>query len=285
MKKLLILLVLLFSSCASFHLSTLNHDPIYDTVLVVSSDTQVDTLNEFQFRNKLRNDFNFRYDFARYALSQPRSFDWNNRILGNRYNVYNPYYGFGYNNYWNRDQMWNDWVWGYPYSNGIGWSYSWRNNSWSSNSWNNHYGWNNYYGWNNWNGWGNGYGYNAWHQIYGRQQNVAHNTGRRGSTTTTSRIAIKDKIALGKLSKSRLVTNKPTIINKPVILNKPLVINTKPRINNSRPIFNNSKPIINNSRPTFNNNSRSNTTIRTIPNNPTRSSSNPPTRGNSRKNN
>lgn len=208
MKKLFfLLLTVLITGCASFQISTTNHDPIYDTVLIVSSDTKVDTLNEFQFRNKLRTDFNFRYDFAQYAISQPRSFDWNNRILGNRYNVYNPYYGFGYSNYWNRDQMWNDWVWGYPYSNGIGWSYSWRNNSWSSNSWNNHYGWNNYYGWNNWNGWGNGYGYNAWHQIYGRQQNVAHNIGRRGSNNVISRNIQNNRVVTN--SRPRIINNKP----------------------------------------------------------------------------
>ena len=46
----------------------------------------------------------------------------------------------GYNYYWNRDKMWNDWVWGYPYAN-------WRWNKW--NQWNKPYGWNNYYGWNN----------------------------------------------------------------------------------------------------------------------------------------
>ena len=271
MKKLLILLVLLFSSCASFHLSTLNHDPIYDTVLVVSSDTQVDTLNEFQFRNKLRNDFNFRYDFAQYALTQPRSFDWNNRILGNRYNFYSPY-GFGYNYYWNRDQMWNDWVWGYPYSQPNMWS-PWGYDRWGYN----YYGWNNY-GWNGYNNWYNGpwnnQGYNAiWNR--GRSNNVVYHTGRRGSSN------IQSKVVANNTNRTRVVTNKPRIItNKPRV-----VINNKPRINNSRPVFNNSKPVINNSRPRINNNSRPNTTIRTIPNNPTRSSSNITVRSNSRRKN
>jgi len=53
--------------------STLNYDPIYDdeNYIVVSDDVKVDTLNEFQFRNKLRTDIGFRLDFAQYALSQP----------------------------------------------------------------------------------------------------------------------------------------------------------------------------------------------------------------------
>ena len=157
-KSLLLLLILLLTGCASFQVSTLNHDPIYS---IEGSDAEITVIdNEFELRNLLRTDFNFRYDFAQYAISQPRSFDWNNRVLGNRYSFYNPYYS--------RTQMWNDWVWGYNwnsphrwspfgydrwgynnYGYGIGWSYSWNNRRWSSNQWGNPYGWNNYYGWNN----------------------------------------------------------------------------------------------------------------------------------------
>tara|TARA_R110000764_G_scaffold22361_3_gene55832 strand:+ start:317 stop:1201 length:885 start_codon:yes stop_codon:yes gene_type:complete len=182
MKNLIqLVLALLLTGCASLQLSTLNHDPIYDTVLIVPADVQVDTLTVSQLRWKLRTDFRFRFDFAQYALSQPRSFDWNNRVLGNRYNYYNPY-TYGYNSYMSRDMMWNDWVWGYPYGNGMGWSYSWGNNSWSSNHWNSPYGWNNYYGWGNGYGWNNSsafYG-NHWNN-YNRRGNVAHINGRRGS--------------------------------------------------------------------------------------------------------
>jgi hypothetical protein len=135
MKNLLILLVLLLSGCASFQVSTMNHDPIYS---IEGSDAEITVINnEFELQRLLRDDFNFRYDFAQYAMSQPMSFNW-------RFNRFNFYYS-----YWDRYQMWNDWVWNYPYGNGIGWSYSWGNNSWSSNNWNNPYGWNNYYGWNN----------------------------------------------------------------------------------------------------------------------------------------
>ena len=79
-KRLLtILSLVLLTSCGvNWHVSTLNYDPIYDdeNYIVVSDDVVVDTLNEFQFRNRLRTDFQFRYDFAQYALTQPRSFDW-----------------------------------------------------------------------------------------------------------------------------------------------------------------------------------------------------------------
>ena len=126
MKNLLTLLtVLLLTSCGTtYTISTLNHDPIYEdeNYLLVLDDVKVDTLNEFQFRNRLRTDFQLRYDYAQYALTQPRSFDWNNKLLNTRYNWNRPYYGYsGYNYYWNRTEMWNDWVWGYT-----GW------NSWGS---------------------------------------------------------------------------------------------------------------------------------------------------------
>ena len=249
----LLLLGLLFTGCASFHLSTLNHDPIYDTVLIVPADVQVDTLTVSQLRWKLRTDFRFRYDFAQYALSQPRSFDWNNRVLGNRYNVYNPYYGFGYSNYWSRDMMWNDWVWGYPYGNGIGWSYSWGNNSWSSNHWNSPYGWNNYYGWGNGYGWNN----NGWNNGYRRGSNVSYNIGRRGST-----MSIQDRIGQGAMIESSKRENRVIKEDKIVLLANKI----RKRVNNNNiRIYNNpnNPNINNNSKPRVyvrpNNNSNNNT--------------------------
>ena len=254
MKNLkLLFLGLLFTGCASFHLSTLNHDPIYDTVLIVPADVQVDTLTVSQLRWKLRTDFRFRYDFAQYALSQPRSFDWNNRVLGNRYNVYNPYYGFGYSNYWSRDMMWNDWVWGYPYGNGIGWSYSWGNNSWSSNHWNSPYGWNNYYGWGNGYGWNN----NGWNRGYRNGSNVSYNIGRRGST-----MSIRDRIGQGAMIESSKRENRVIEEEKIVLLANKL----RKRVNNKNiRVYNNpnNPNINNNSKPRVyvrpSNNSNNNT--------------------------
>ena len=211
MKNSLILLVLLLSGCASFQVSTLNHDPIYS---IEGSDAEITVINnEFELQRLLRDDFNFRYDFAQYAKSQPISFDWNNRILRNsrfnRYNYNNRYSwsnGWGYSSYWNRDQMWDDWLWGYQYGNGIGWSYSWNNNRWSSNSWNNYYGWGNGYGWNN---------YNRY-----RGTNVAYHRGRRSGVVNTNGRAHAAMIQSTKVKKRRTVN----IVTPPrkVIRTKPV---------------------------------------------------------------
>ena len=211
MKNSLILLILLLSGCASFQVSTLNHDPIYS---IEGSDAEITVINnEFELQRLLRDNFNFRYDFAQYAKSQPISFDWNNRILRNsrfnRYNYNNRYSwsnGWGYSSYWNRDQMWDDWLWGYQYGNGIGWSYSWNNNRWSSNSWNNYYGWGNGYGWNN---------YNRY-----RGTNVAYHRGRRSGVVNTNGRAHAAMIQSTKVKKRRTVN----IVTPPrkVIRTKPV---------------------------------------------------------------
>ena len=68
---LLFLTLLLLTSCgSSWNVSTLNHDSIYQDENYID----VEFLNESQFRNKLRTDFQFRFDYAQYALSQPASF-------------------------------------------------------------------------------------------------------------------------------------------------------------------------------------------------------------------
>ena len=279
MKNLLLLLiVLLTTSCATFTVSTLNHDPIYEdeNYYVVGDNIKVDTLNEFQFRNKLRTDIGFRLDFARYALSQPVSFDWNNRLLGRQYDSrYNSYY-------WNRDQMWNDWAWGYTGWNswgsphrwspfgydrwGYGFYYGWNNHGWGYNGYYGN-GWNNY-GWNNY-GWNNYYGQNNWYGRRGRN-NVSYINGRRGSTMT-----IRDRIGQSSMiesTKPRVNVTKPRVnVTKPRVNNTRPVINTKPkddirtlypsgfinsnpttRPNNTRPRVNNTRPRVNNSRPVIN---------------------------------
>jgi len=206
-KSIFLLLILLLTGCATFQISTLNHD----SVRIVN--------NEFELQRLLRTDFQFRYDFAQYALRQPRSFDWNNRILGNRYNYY-----------WNRTQMWNDWVWGFPYYQLHSWSY-WRYN---------YYNWNNHLNPN----WGRSY----------------VNNNRKNTTIIRDRRAHASMIQSTK--RTRVVTNKPRIRTKPRINynTKPVIINRRPPSNNnSRPIFNNSRPVTNNnSRPNNNNRTRSN---------------------------
>ena len=260
-KSLFLLLVLLLTGCATFQVSTLNHDPIYT---IEGSDVEINVINnEFELQRLLRTDFNFRFDFAQYAISQPRSFDWNNRILGNRYSFYNPYYS--------RTQMWNDWVWGYNWHSPHRWSpfgYDrWGYNWYSPYQWSpfgNNWGSYQYYGWNNY-GWNNGF-YNRY-----RGTNTAYHTGRRGTTTTRNGRA---HAAMIESSKRRVVNNNRVVTTprtRTVIKNKPRVINNKPRINNPRPIPR----------------QRVNTPTRTrsIPNTSTRSSNSTPTRSNSRRKN
>ena len=250
----LLFLGLLFTGCASFQISTLNHDPIYN--LEVPANIQVDTLTVSQLRWKLRTDFRFRYDFAQYALSQPRSFDWNNRVLGNRYSFFNQY-SFGYNTYMSRDMMWNDWVWGYNSYSPHMWS-PFRYNRWGYNSysWNN-YGWNGYYG----NGWGwrqqmNGY---AWHNR--NRSNTIRVNSRRGSNNIENRVVVnrnRSRVNV-KEKKVDLIANK---IRKRVN-NKNIRVYNNP---NNPNLNNNSKPRVyvrpnnnsNNSRQTVNTSSRSN---------------------------
>ena len=276
MRHILILIsfALLTTSCGTFKVSTLNYDPIYDSngneieVTVIKSQGQFDRL--------LRTDFTFRYNYAQYALSQPRSFDWNNRVLGYRNNFYNPY---GFNmwgtSYWNRDQMWNDWVWGYTGWNSWGSPHRWSPFGYDRWGYNIHYGWNNhgwgYYGngWNNYygNGWNNYYGQNNWYGRRGRN-NVSYINGRRGS--------ISNEV----ITNRRVNTNKPrtiknnndVVINKEIIklrrnnpniriINNPSNNNIKPR-GYSRPELNNNNRNNNNTRPVIRNNSRPNTNTR-----------------------
>ena len=261
MKKLILFIGLLLTGCSTtWHVSTTGHDPIYDTVLEVPAGVQIDTLSSSQLRWKLRTDFRFRYDFAQYALSQPRSFDWNNRVLGNRYSFYSPY-SFGYNSYWNRDQMWNDWVWGYPFFKSHMWS-PFRYDRWGYN----HYGWNNY-GWNSW-GWngyyGNSWGWRqqmndyAWH--HRNRTNTAYINGRRSSMSQSDRQGIAAMIETSNRNNSRVNVKEEKI---DLIVNK-----IRKRVNN-----NNIRVYNNPNNPNLNNNSKPRVYVR--PNNNS-NNNNPP---------
>ena len=258
--KLLFLGLLLLTGCSTtYHLSTLNHDPIYDTVLEVPADVQIDTLSVSQLKWKLRTDFRFRYDFAQYALSQPRSFDWNNRLLGNRFNRYSPYWSYSYS--WNRDMMWNDWVWGYPFFQSHMWS-PFRYDRWGYN----YYGWNNY-GWNGYNNWYNGPfhnpGYNvAWNSSR-NNNNVAYVNGRRGSNNVVNRINTNSNI------ENRVVINRNTPRVNVKEENIDLIVNKiRKRVNN-----NNIRVYNNPNNPNLNNNSKPRVYVR--PNNNS-NNNNPP---------
>ena len=284
MKNILgLLLGLLLTSCGvGFQYTTLNHaghiDGIYssnDVVLEVPSNVQIDTLNEFQLRRKLRTDFQFRWDFAQYAMNQPYGWYMSNYSF-NRWRPYNPF-----NVYWNSTQYWTDWAFNYPFQT-------------------NYYGWNRpYWGWNNswWNGYNNWYN-GPWHNpgynvIWNRSQrnNVAYINGRRGSNNIQNRIIANntnrtirtypnnnkiDKIVntiRTNINNNNINNNNNNNNNNIRIYNKPNNINnnSRPRINNN-PI-NNFKPINNTPRPTYNSNTRVNNNSRSSNSNSVRSNS------------
>lgn len=174
-------IVLLLSSCAGlqFKYATLNHAGYVDGIYNSNQSVKIDTLSYSQFKWKIQNNFQFRYDYAQYALSQPLSFDWNNRLLGFRYNRFNRWGSYyGYNYYWNRTQMWNDWAWNYN------WHYNWGwNDPFWNRPWRNGY---HMYG-NYWNPYNPYLGYNShFYPNYNYRQrsnrNVAYINGRRGSS-------------------------------------------------------------------------------------------------------
>ena len=222
MKKVLLVLSVLLIGCTTYQ-PIASVDPIYGY-------TTKTIENEFELQRLLRTDFKFRYDFAQFAMRQPITWQWNNRMFRfgfnryNRYNYWNPYYpsnGYysGYYYSQNYTQLWNDWLWGMG----------------SSNWWN---GWN-----NNQNNWYNG--------PYGNMgYNVVYNSSRRTSENTIANRIVN----LQDTNKRRVKPNVTPIVTITNYNNKP-IITTKPKpiiINNSRPPINNNRPIINN-RPSINN--------------------------------
>jgi hypothetical protein len=212
MKKILLILGLLLTGCSTtWQVSTVGYDPIYNTVLEVPADVQIDTLSYRQLQWKLRTDFSNRY--------------WN------------------YNYYWNRDIMWHDWVWGYPYSN-WGWN-SW--NHWNRPYWGwNNWGWRqeiNNYAWQHRNRPNTAY-------INGRRNNIQSSRRVATTNTRSIRITPTIKPTTVQNNKPRIRT-KPRINynTKPVIINRrpPSNNNSRPVFNNSRPVINNnSRPNNNN---------------------------------------
>ena len=232
---LVFILTFLFTSCGiKFQYTTLNHnDGIYgepeNVVLQVPTKTKIDTITSFSdLRWKLRTDFNFRYDFAQYAMQQPYSWYWNNPRLEDIWRPYNRFDVYFYSNW-----FWNDWSFNYPY------------NYWSWNRPYYYYGWSRpYRPWNNW--------YQG--PFYNTSYNLVYNASRRGALTNYSsrRVNnISNRITVNR-NKPRVNVNKPLVI--PTINNN----NSRPRINynnSSRPrVNNNSIPTNNYSRPRINNN-------------------------------
>ena len=242
-----ILLMLLCGCGLQYQYSTLNTagyaDGIYrsnDYVIQVNDSTKVDTISSlFQLRRKLRTDFNFRWDFAQYAMNQPYSFYWNNPRLDG---IWRPYNRFDV--YFNSHLFWTNWAWDYPYH--YGWNY---------------YGWNrpSYWGWYNrpYNMWGS---YNHYNHPY-HQNNIAYVRGPRSSRVYQNRENDLNNI-INRIENEYNV--KPRVYNNPNnipndvsnrIRLKPDGTNVNyniPRNNNSRPVIINNNNNVRPSRPTYN---------------------------------
>ena len=241
------LLFLTLCSCSSYRLATISDDmyPV-DFTIPVSNETKIDTINSlFDLKYKLRTDFNFRWDFAQYAMQQPYSWYFNNpRLEG----IWRPYNRFDV--YFNSHWFWSDWAWGYNY---YSWNsfYNW-NRPWNRPWYYRPYNWG--YSWYN-GPWHNS-GYNAiWNSS--RENNVAYIRGRRGSNNidinTNSNIqnTISRRYNNPRPNVSNNNNNLDNIVNilrdnynvKPRVYNNP---NNIPNNNNVKPNWNNSKPIYNN---------------------------------------
>ncbi len=265
---------LLLSSCSTYRLSTLNHDPLYgphEVALEVPSDVQIDTLSYSQFKRKLRNDFSFRYDFAQYAINQPYSWYMSNYS----FNYWRPFTSFDM--YWNRHNLWMDWAFNYPFN------YGWSNYGWNSYSWG--YGWHNRPWWSRpyspWNSWYNGPFSIPGHNVVWNsgRENVAYMNGPRGSRGNTNSNISNDIIIRNYNGRNKrtidnsnenstintIVSNLRDKFNNVRVYTKPNNVPT----NNGRPVIinnnNNSKPIRGSWRPS--NNSNNNNSYKPVYNN------------------
>ena len=275
----LIVMFLMYGCSSSFYLSTMHHDPIYgpeEVVLTVPSDVKIDTLSYSQFKWKLRTDFNFRYDYAQFAMNQPLS--WYNRNF--TYSYWRPFTSFDV--YWNRHNYWYDWAFNYPFN------YGWGYNSFGWNNWN--YGWGYWNHWNrpsyHWNNWYNGPWHNPSYNVIWNSSRentmISYNRGRRGSrfidngnsnieNTISTRynkprnnnINIDDIVRIIRNGNDEIPVR---VYNNP---NNVIIRNNNNVINNSRPVVPNNNSIrgswrpsnnnsINNSRPVYNNSNSTN---------------------------
>ena len=260
-------LCLLLSSCSSYRLATVSDDmyPV-DFVIPVSNDTKIDTINSyFQLRHKLRTDFNFRWDFAQYAMNQPLSWYYSNPRLEGIWRPYNRFDVYFYSNW-----FWNDWAFNYPY------------NYWGWNSWHNyHRPW--YYRPYNWGySWYDGPWYNSGYNVVwnsGRRGNVAYVNGPRGSRIgSNSIIRRNDNNNIENIVVRRY--NKPrnnNIINN-VVNELRENFNVKPRVySNPNDVINNNNINNNNIRGSWRpNNNSINNNVNTRSSTPVRSYSPPP---------
>ena len=274
---IVIALCLLLSSCSSFRLAAVNDDmyPV-DYVIPVSNETKIDTIDSyFKLKYKLKTDFNFRWDFAQYAMQQPYSWYWNNPRLDGIWRPYNRFDVYFYSNW-----FWSDWAWNYPYNNYYGWNHWYR--PWGYYNWG--------YSWHN-GPWHNS-GYNVVWNSSRRNNNIAYINGRRGSKNFNINNNNIENTIVRRYNNPRVNVDNSNLNN--IVNELRENYNIKPRIinnnssninnNNIRPNYNinNSKPSYNNNNFNFNNSSKPTYNSRPSISNSTRSSNSTSIRGNSK---
>ena len=282
----------LLTSCGTtYHLSTLNYDPIYGPDGV---EIKVDTIDsEFQLARKFRTDDTFRWNFAQFAMRQDMR--WNYDFYFNN-RMYRSGFGSPFAFYWNSNQYWWNWANNSHFNMGFnhrdifgfyGNSYGWNNGYYG-------YGWNNGY-------YGNGWGYNSWNNgpwnnngynvVWNRsRENVSYNVGRRGSNNISdgTNSNIQNNIIVSRNKPRRIINNDDNIDNIVRVIRgnnngKPIRVYNNPNNvpNDIRVRPNNNNVIINNNGrpPVPNNNSvrgswRPSNNNSTINNNSSRGSTN-----------
>ena len=279
---LYLLFVLLFTSCGTtYHLSTLNYDPIYGSD---GTEIKVDTIDsEFQLARKFRTDDRFRWDFAQFAMKQ--DLRWNYDFYFNN-RMYRSPFASPFDFYWNSHNYW--WNWATNSHFNMGFNHWDRFGFYGYGSSFGYYGFNRY-GWNN-GYYGNGWGYRqrmndyAWNNR--DRENTAYILGRRGSSNVIvgNRTNIENRIIVNR-NKPRIINNNPDVVidraiiklkrnnNNIRVYENPNNVPNKIIIRNN----NNSNPVRNYNRPPNNSNNniiRNNRPSRTYTP-PSRSSSPP----------
>ena len=197
------LLILFFiNGCATYKLSTLNHDPIYDSA---GNSVDISVINnEYELARKFKTDDTFRWNFARYAMNQDLrwhyDFYWNNRMHRSTFRT-------PFDFYWNSHEYW--WNWSSNYSFHFGFNH-WNTlgfNGWGWNYWNRYDSWRWGYGhpfYNNY-GWRNEMNDFAWRNR--NRSNTAYILGRRGSNIANyNNRTISDQVTI-RNNKPRRVIN------------------------------------------------------------------------------
>ena len=111
MKLWKIVLIVLAATVASCGIQRTPPPPLSGPWLDVPSTVKIDTLSYTRLNWKMRKSFTFRWNYAKFASSQPFSF-YSSASFARFWNPFNSF-----EMYWNRHNFWYDWAFGYPYFN------------------------------------------------------------------------------------------------------------------------------------------------------------------------